>query len=104
MRLRAGTTRLRSTAISAQPATLDLDFSIDADNLGLLAEDARGTLHARGSIAGLRGTPVIKLNAQGADIEHGGVKIDKLAANVDVDWRGQRASHADIAISRLTVR
>ena len=29
--------------------------------------------------------------------------MDKLAANVDVDWRGQRASHADIAISRLTV-
>ena len=29
--------------------------------------------------------------------------VDKLAANVDVDWRGQRASHADVAISGLTV-
>ena len=83
--------------------TLDLEFSIDADNLGLLAEDARGTLHARGRISGSAGAPLIKLNAQGADIEHGDVKMDKLAANVDVDWRGQRASHADIAISRLTV-
>ena len=59
-----------SMATSAPKRELDLDFSIDADNLGLLAEGARGTLHARGSIAGTSGTPVIKLMAQGAGIEH----------------------------------
>jgi translocation and assembly module TamB len=103
VRLRAGTTALAVDGNLGPNRTLDLEFSIDADNLGLLAEDARGTLHARGRISGSAGAPLIKLNAQGADIEHGDVKMDKLAANVDVDWRGQRASHADIAISRLTV-
>jgi translocation and assembly module TamB len=103
VRLRAGTTALAIDGNLGPNRTLDLEFSIDADNLGLLAEDARGTLHARGRISGSAGAPLIKLHAQGADIEHGDVKMDKLTANVDVDWRGQRASHADIAISRLTV-
>jgi translocation and assembly module TamB len=102
VRLRAGTTALAIDGDFGPNRALDLAFSIDADNLGLLAEDARGTLHARGRISGSAGAPLIKLTAQGADIEHGDVKMDKLAANVDVDWRGQRASHADIAISGLT--
>jgi translocation and assembly module TamB len=102
LRLRAGTTRLQLDGNVGPTRELNLDFSIDADNLGLLAEGSRGTLHARGSIAGTSGTPVIKLDAQGTGIEHQGVRVDKLSANVDVDWRGQRASHADVAISRLT--
>ena len=102
LRLRAGTTRFQLDGNVGPTRELNLDFSIDADNLGLLAEGSRGTLHARGRIAGTSGTPVIRLDAQGAGIEHRGVQIDKLSANVDVDWRGQRASHADIAISRLT--
>ena len=45
--------------------------------------------------------PVIKLSAQGSGIETRAMcSVDKLAANIDLDWRGQRASHADIAISR----
>jgi hypothetical protein len=27
------------------------------------------------------------------------IRLDKLVANIDLDWRGQRASHGDIAIS-----
>jgi autotransporter translocation and assembly factor TamB len=103
VRVRAGTTALAIDGNLGPNRTLDLDFSIDADNLGLLAEGSRGTLHARGRIGGSSSAPVVKLTAQGANIEHDDVKVDKLAANVDVDWRGQRTSHADIAISRLTV-
>jgi translocation and assembly module TamB len=103
VRLHAGTTAFAIDGDMGPNRALNLTFSIDADNLGLLAEGARGTLHAHGRIAGSSGAPVIKLTAQGADIEHDDLKIAKLAANVDVDWRGQRASHADIAISRLTV-
>ena len=102
LRLRAGTTRLQLDGNVGPTRELNLEFSIDADNLGLLAEGSRGTLHARGNIAGTSGTPVIKLDAQGTGIEHRGVLVDKLYASVDVDWRGQRASHADVAISRLT--
>ena len=103
LRLRAGTTRLSIDGQLGPTRELDLDFSIDADNLGLFAEGARGTLHADGTVAGSSGTPVIRLNAQGSGIEHQGVLLDKLTANIDVDWRGQRTSHADIAIAGLTV-
>jgi translocation and assembly module TamB len=103
VRLRAGNTRLALNGSIGPERPLDLEFSIDADNLGLLAEGARGTLHADGKIAGSSGTPAVRLTANGANIEHGTIKIDKLSANIDVDWRGQRASHADVAISRLEV-
>ncbi len=103
VRLRAGATSLALDGSLGPNRPLNLSFNIDADDLGLLAEGASGTLHARGTIAGSTGAPVIKLNAQGADLEHGDMKLDKLAADIDVDWRGQRASHADIALSRLTV-
>jgi autotransporter translocation and assembly factor TamB len=103
VRLRAGATNLSLDGTLGPNKPLDLAFSIDADDLGLLAEGARGTLHARGKIAGSSGAPLIKLDAQGANLEHGDTKLDKLAANIDIDWRGQRVSHADIALSRLEV-
>ena len=103
VRLRAGSTSLALDGTVGPTRPLDLAFDIDAEDLGLIADGARGTLHARGKIAGNSGTPVIRLDAQGADIEHGDIKLDKFSANVDVDWRGQRVSHADVALSRLTV-
>src|SRR5262249_16043026 len=103
VRVRAGTTSFAIDGNLGPNRALDISFGIDADNLALLAAGARGTLDARGKIAGSSGAPVIKLNAQGANIEHGDLKLDKLAANIDVDWRGQRASHADVALSNLTV-
>jgi translocation and assembly module TamB len=103
VRLRAGATSVSLDGSIGPNKPFDLAFNIDAEDLGLIAEGASGTLRARGKIAGSAGAPLIKLNAQGARIEHGDLKLDKLAANVDVDWRGQGASHADIALSRLTV-
>ena len=102
VRLRAGTTSFAIDGKLGPTQPLDVAFSIDADNLGLIAEGARGTLHARGKLAGSAGAPLIKLNAQGQGIEHGDLQVNKLAANIDVDWRGQGTSHADIAISGLT--
>jgi translocation and assembly module TamB len=101
LRFRAGSTALAVDGSVGATRALDLDFSLDADNLALLAEGARGTLHARGSIEGTSDVPVIRLDARGSGIEAQGLKVDKLVANVDVDWRGQRASHADIAFSNL---
>jgi translocation and assembly module TamB len=103
LRFRAGSTSLAIDGELGATRALDLKFSLDAGNLALLAEGARGELHARGSIGGTYDAPVIKLTAQGNDIESGTIKVDKLATNIDLDWRGQRASHADIAISRLSV-
>jgi translocation and assembly module TamB len=102
VRFRAGNTRL-SLEGALRTDALALDFTLDADNLALLAAGAKGELHASGKIAGTSAAPVIRLTARGTGLEHETLSIDKFAANVDVDWRGQRASHADIAISRLTL-
>jgi len=103
VRLRAGTTSLAIDGSLGPTQPLNLDFSIDADNLGLIAEGASGTLHARGKLAGSSGAPLIRLDAQGQGIEHDDLRVDKLSATIDLDWRGQRASHADIAISGVTL-
>jgi len=103
VRLRAGATSVSLDGSLGPNKPLDLAFNIDADDLGLIASGARGTLHARGKIAGSSGAPLIKLDAQGADLEHGDTRLARLAANIDVDWRGQRVSHADVALSRLEI-
>jgi translocation and assembly module TamB len=101
LRLRAGNTSVAIDGDVGAKRDLNLDFSLDADNLALLAEGARGELHAKGRIGGTSAAPIIKLTAQGSGLQHGDVSVAKLAANIDIDWRGQRTSHADIAISRL---
>ncbi len=103
LRFRAGNTSLALHGEVGDSHALNLDFSLDADNLGLLAEGARGELHANGKLGGTSEAPVIKFEARGSGIEHQTLKVDKFSANVDLDWRGQRASHADIAVSRLVL-
>jgi translocation and assembly module TamB len=102
LRFRAGNTSLALDGEVGASRALNLDFALDADNLGLLAEGARGQLHARGKLGGTSQAPVIKFEARGSGIEHQRLKVEKLSATVDLDWRGQRASHADIAITQLT--
>ena len=103
LRFRAGNTRLAIDGELGASRALNLDFSLDADNLALLAEGARGELHASGRIGGTSDAPIVKLTARGSGIEHDTLSVEKLAANIDVDWRGQRNSHADIAITELKV-
>ncbi len=103
LRFRAGKTSLAIDGEIGSSRALNLEFSLDADNLALLAEGARGELHARGRIGGTSAAPVIKLTAQGTGIQRGSLSVDKLLANVDLDWRGQRTSHADVAVSNLSM-
>jgi translocation and assembly module TamB len=103
LRFRAGATRLAIDGDIGSSRALNLDFSLDADNLALLAEGASGELHATGRIGGTSDAPSIKLTARGSDIESGTMSVDKLSANIDLDWRGQRTSHADITVSGMKV-
>ena len=103
LRFRAGNTRLGIDGELGALRALNLDFSLDADNLALLAEGASGELHASGRIGGTSDAPIVKLTASGSGIEHNTLSVEKLSANIDVDWRGQRTSHADVAISGLNV-
>jgi translocation and assembly module TamB len=101
LRFRAGNTNLALDGDIGASRALNLTFSLDADNLALLAEGARGELHARGTIGGTSDAPIIRMNAEGSGIETESVKLDKLVANVDLDWHGQQTSHGDIAIAGL---
>ncbi|HEX6637350.1 MAG TPA: hypothetical protein VF033_06820, partial [Steroidobacteraceae bacterium] len=103
LRFRAGGTRLALNGEVGGQRALNLEFALDADNLALLAEGARGELHANGRLGGTAEAPVVRFEARGNGIQHNKLKVDKLSANVDLDWRGQRASHADVAVSRLTL-
>ena len=103
LRFRAGNTSLAIDGNLGAKQALNLTFSLDADNLALLAEGARGELHAKGTLGGTADAPIVKLTAQGSGIKHENVSVDKLAATINLDWHGQRASHVDIAVSRLTV-
>lgn len=100
VRFRAGNTRVALDG-KIGSSDLDLDFTLDADNLALLKEGAKGELHANGRVGGTADAPVVRLVARGAGIRHDDLAIDKLSADIDLDWRGQRASHGEIAISRL---
>jgi translocation and assembly module TamB len=101
LRFRAGGTNLAIDGDIGASRALNLEFSLDAENLALLAEGARGELHSRGRIGGTSDAPVIKMSAQGRGIETRVIRLDKLVANIDLDWRGQRTSHGDISISGL---
>ena len=101
VRFRAGGTKLAIDGDIGASRALNLEFSLDAENLALLAEGARGELHSRGKIGGTSDAPVIKMSAQGSGIETRVIRLDKLVANIDLDWRGQRTSHGDVAISGL---
>ncbi|HEU4781448.1 MAG TPA: translocation/assembly module TamB domain-containing protein [Steroidobacteraceae bacterium] len=103
LRFRAGNTRLAIDGAIGSSRALNLDFSLDADNLALLAEGASGELHATGRIGGTSDAPIIKLTARGSEIENGTMSVEKLSANIDLDWRGQRNSHAEVAITGLAV-
>ena len=64
LRFRAGNTRLAIDGELGSSRALNLDFSLDADNLALLAEGARGELHASGRVGGTSDAPIVKLTAQ----------------------------------------
>jgi translocation and assembly module TamB len=100
VRFQAGNTRVQLDGLIG--AVPDLRFTIAADNLGLLAEGARGKLDARGELKGSRTAPIVKLVASGSGIDYEGFKIGDLTADVDVDWGGARASKAKVQATGIT--
>ncbi len=94
VRFQAGNTRLALDGrLSSTP---DLRFSIEADNLALFAEGARGKLRASGAWSGTEAAPIVRFVANGSSIDYEGVKIGSIDADVDLDWQGARPSRADI--------
>jgi translocation and assembly module TamB len=91
----AGSLRIGADG-SIEPAAFDLDFRLDADDLGVLTPRGRGAISARGTLAGTARQPVIRLVADGRGIELGELRLASLDANVDFDPRAGRNSDVRI--------
>ena len=115
----ASTTGTASTAgasrtVGAAGAALDLNFALDAADLGLLSPGAHGKLAARGSVRGDLHDPTLIASAQGRDIDWGGVQLESLDASIAFDPHGsgrvdstlqmQGLQLADRRLEQLTLR
>jgi translocation and assembly module TamB len=91
----AGSLRLGADG-SVEPAAFDLDFQLDADELGVLTPRGRGALSARGRLSGTARQPVLAVVADGRGIELGDMRLATLDADVDFDPRAGRSSNVRI--------
>jgi translocation and assembly module TamB len=98
--LRLGRARLQLDGTLAT-GERDLDFVIDAEDLSLLDPEARGRINARGRIAGNDKAPLLKLTARGTDFEWQGIKLDALAADVDLNLGPGGKTEADVQLRGL---
>lgn len=85
------------------PQRNDLDFRLDASDLGVITEGGRGRLRAAGRV---RGTPVsmlIRLEAEGRDLALGDLAIGRLAADIDLDPQGDASTPARALIEAASI-
>jgi len=99
VRVSLGHTSLAANGRIAE--TLDLGFAIDAEDLGLLAQGSRGKLRAQGTLRGTWQDPIVKGDLQGGAIEHNGLSVESIDADVDFDASGARPSHVDVRTRNL---
>ncbi|MEZ5527922.1 MAG: translocation/assembly module TamB domain-containing protein [Gammaproteobacteria bacterium] len=79
LQLASGSTRL---AINGNwDDSVDLDWRVQASNLGTLSPLLSGSLEASGRIQGTPETPQISLSANGSNIDLAGIQIHELRAN-----------------------
>jgi translocation and assembly module TamB len=84
-------------------SAVDLRFSVDAQDLALLADGAGGHLTARGSLRGAGDRHSLVLNAQGDGIVWKDLRLAKLAADVDFEPTGSGRADARVRFTDLTL-
>ncbi|MBX5459509.1 MAG: translocation/assembly module TamB domain-containing protein [Steroidobacteraceae bacterium] len=101
LRLTLGGTKLAADGRVAD--TMDLRFAIDADDLSVLANDSRGNLRAQGTLRGTARNPIIDADLRGSGIQHAGVAIESIMADVRFDASGAQPSDVDIRAQNIVV-
>jgi translocation and assembly module TamB len=112
VRLQLGATRVDLDGRAG--TSLDLNFALDAADLGLFKPGAHGRLTARGSVRGDLHDPTLLASAQGLNIDWAGVQLDALDASIAFDPHGsgrvdstlqlQGLHIADRRLEQLTLR
>ena len=80
---------------------LDLQFGIDATDLGLLHRGARGTLRAHGHVRSDAAQPLLQGTLHGADIQWDGTRLQRLEAKMDFDPQGSGRADVSVQLHRL---
>ena len=101
VRLQFGATRIDLDGRSG--ASLDLNFALDAADLGLFRSGARGRLTARGSVRGDLHDPTLLASAQGRDIEWSGVQLGSLEASIAFDPHGSGRVDSPLQLQGLQI-
>ncbi|MCS6947332.1 MAG: translocation/assembly module TamB domain-containing protein [Steroidobacteraceae bacterium] len=86
------------------PQARDLRFTVVASDLAVLAPQSRGRLRAAGTVRGTANEVLLDLQASGSDLQHAGVSVGALRANVQLDPRAGRRSDVDVEVQRIAVR
>jgi translocation and assembly module TamB len=101
VRLQFGATRV---ALDGRlGALLDLNFALDATDLGLLHAGAAGRLHAHGSLHGDLHDPTVMASVQARDIAWEKLRLDSLDALVDFDPHGSGRADSTLQMSGLRI-
>ena len=74
----------------------DMQWAINAPDLGRLLPDAGGSLQGQGRVAGPRALPHVTASLDGKQLRLQGSRVDAVTARVDVDMAGQQVSVVDI--------
>ena len=96
-----GATHLEANGhLGAHP---DLQFAIDAADLALLHDRARGQLRASGRLRGDAHNPALQAQLTGAGIVWDDITLHALTGSVDFDPRGSGHADANLRINQLRV-
>jgi translocation and assembly module TamB len=101
VRLQFGTTRIDVDGRAG--AALDLNFALDAEDLGLFRAGARGRLTARGSVRGDLHDPTLLASAQGHDIDWNGMQLAALDARIAFDPHGSGRVDSTLQLQGLQI-
>ncbi len=101
VRLQLGATRIDLDGRSG--ASLDLNFALDAADLGLFKPGAHGRLTARGSVRGDLHDPTLVASAQGRNIDWTGVQLEALDASIAFDPHGSGRVDSTLQMQGLKV-
>lgn len=101
VRLQLGATRIEADGHAGQ--ALDLNFSIDAADLGLLKSGALGRFTAHGSVRGEARDLTLLTTASGRDIDWAGVHLAALDANIAFDPHGSGRADSTLQLQGLQV-
>lgn len=82
---------------------VDLQFAVDAADLGLLREGARGTLRAQGRWRSDPEQPLLQATLHGTGIQWDDSALQLLEARVDFDPQGSARADSTIQLSQLRV-